>query len=384
MLPDATVLRLIDALYEAALRPEQWPVFLSQLSEVLDGRLVAFLHQDTRRRGDDVASLVGIDSTDWRVYAEHFAALNPWISGEERCLQPGLVSLDDEIFPVSSLVRTEFFNDFLKPRRLDHMMGATIGRDGSTFTNLSMHRGRESGPFGQDERQLLERLMPHLQRVVQIHQRLAGAERGRILAEAADHLTAGLLMTDARGRILYANRAAEEMVAGTDGLALVDGQLRAARSEENARLRTLVGATASGEGRDPDVSGGLLRVSRPSGRRPYLLVVAPVRGPREAWLVLERPAAVVFVTDPERQIEPDADMLARAYGLTPAEIRMASRLTAGDSVTDAADVLGVTRETARTHLRNLLQKTDTHRQSELIALLLRSELPRRPPPRAAL
>ena len=59
-------------------------------------------------------------------------------------------------------------------------------------------------------------------------------------------------------------------------------------------------------------------------------------------------------------------------GFTPAEARLADALAGGASVREAATKLGVTYETARTHLKRLLSKTGARRQAELVRILLTS------------
>ncbi|KRB21313.1 helix-turn-helix transcriptional regulator [Mesorhizobium loti] len=61
--------------------------------------------------------------------------------------------------------------------------------------------------------------------------------------------------------------------------------------------------------------------------------------------------------------------LAPAFGLTPAEQRLCEVLLLGHPPKEAADMLGIASETARHRLKAIFQKTDTHKQSELIALL---------------
>ena len=62
-------------------------------------------------------------------------------------------------------------------------------------------------------------------------------------------------------------------------------------------------------------------------------------------------------------------MLRQFFGFTPAETRFANQLLEHKSVEEAADFLEVSLNTARTHLKKLFEKTDTHRQSELMRLL---------------
>lgn len=55
--------------------------------------------------------------------------------------------------------------------------------------------------------------------------------------------------------------------------------------------------------------------------------------------------------------------------LTQSEIALAKRLANGLTLTEVSEQAGVARETIRTHLKSVLRKTGTRRQSELTALL---------------
>ena len=80
--------------------------------------------------------------------------------------------------------------------------------------------------------------------------------------------------------------------------------------------------------------------------------------------------ATVFVCDPSQMPRVDPDVLCRLFAFTKAEATLAILLMGGKSVEEAAGALFVSIHTARTHLKRMLFKTDTGRQSELLRLLL--------------
>jgi DNA-binding CsgD family transcriptional regulator len=82
------------------------------------------------------------------------------------------------------------------------------------------------------------------------------------------------------------------------------------------------------------------------------------------------PRALVVIKDPDLETEPPATLLRRLYGLTVGEAEVAVRLTRGASLRDIADDLAVSYQTVRTHLQHVFDKTDTHRQAELVRILL--------------
>ena len=63
--------------------------------------------------------------------------------------------------------------------------------------------------------------------------------------------------------------------------------------------------------------------------------VAPLREINTS--LSQRPAAVLFVSDPDRNSELPCDLLRSCYGLTPAEGRLAMVLMDGHSLKEAAD-----------------------------------------------
>jgi DNA-binding CsgD family transcriptional regulator len=79
--------------------------------------------------------------------------------------------------------------------------------------------------------------------------------------------------------------------------------------------------------------------------------------------------ALLAIADLDQRPRPPADTLREAFKLTPAEVRIAQLIASGESLDDAAEILGIQRETARVQLKAVFSKTDTHRQGELVALM---------------
>ena len=61
----------------------------------------------------------------------------------------------------------------------------------------------------------------------------------------------------------------------------------------------------------------------------------------------------------------------KAFGLTRTEAVLVSHLEQDIALTDAAGRMKISFETARTHLKRVLAKTQTRRQQELLTLLQR-------------
>jgi DNA-binding CsgD family transcriptional regulator len=64
------------------------------------------------------------------------------------------------------------------------------------------------------------------------------------------------------------------------------------------------------------------------------------------------------------------DLLRCHFGLTPAEARLALHLVAGETLRSAEVKLSISYETARTHPKNIFDKTGTCRQAELVVVIV--------------
>jgi DNA-binding CsgD family transcriptional regulator len=83
----------------------------------------------------------------------------------------------------------------------------------------------------------------------------------------------------------------------------------------------------------------------------------------------------VFIRDPESRSQASREMIQRLFGLTQAESSLALLLADGLSLDEAADQLGVRKNTARAQLRAIFSKTGVTRQTALVRLLLASVTP---------
>jgi DNA-binding CsgD family transcriptional regulator len=118
-----------------------------------------------------------------------------------------------------------------------------------------------------------------------------------------------------------------------------------------------------------------LTLTRPSGKRPLSVLAAPLP-PHSVMLGMEPPGVAVFVTDPDKKPPAGAPILRATFGLTRAEAELVLTLLEGASVQEAAARLGLATDTVRKRLKVVFQKTNTHRQSELMRLVLLTTLPR--------
>jgi DNA-binding CsgD family transcriptional regulator/PAS domain-containing protein len=373
---------LLGALYQGALEATPWQSFLPRLLDAL-GAMVVSLTLRPPRAGDtgsilnylrpyttaDGHGFSKADPRDWpsTAYREQFFALDPFVD-----LPPLTVVSLQELIPLQELRQSEYYRQFLEPAGILYILAADAREPRGMEARLRVSRGPDDAPFSRADRHLLERLLPHLARALEINARLAHTESERALYEGAvDQLAVGTIILDGHGRVLNSNRVAGQLLALADGMHVGDGQLRFADMALGRQLQQVIAKVLEAHLRGAPAMVEALRVRRPSGKGDFGLVIRPV--PRSAWSEGQSsPTVAVFVSAPELQSQTSELVIRQLFDFTPAESRLALRLAGGQSLAEACDELCISPHTARAQLKTIFAKSGVTRQAELVRLILRS------------
>ena len=112
-----------------------------------------------------------------------------------------------------------------------------------------------------------------------------------------------------------------------------------------------------------------IAVSRAIGQRPYVVYLSSLGHENQFSKAVNRCGAIGFIHDPDKTLYLNAALLAQVFGISPAETRLAQALLSGDTLNRVSQELSISENTAKSQLASIFAKTETHRQSELIALL---------------
>jgi DNA-binding CsgD family transcriptional regulator/PAS domain-containing protein len=365
---------LIQTLYACALKPGSWRTFLDRFEESHPESARVLWYEDTTGRSVSIQADSGFESNALRDYADYYGCKNPWTK-VMASQHAGTVHTDHMLTSRQILRNTEFFNDYLKPQGLAYGFGSTVLQDPGQKMFFSVLLPAPHEP-GQDDLHLTSQIVPHLQRAVEIQNRLIDA-RGRIaLLEAAlNGMAFGVIVVDEHRRVEYLNSSASEILGANDGIAARNGYLSAAQPATHQQIKVRLASALNGGRPQQTFSNSYVHVERPSGLRAYSLMMAPFIPPAEVtWRAStnDAPAAIVFLTDPERTLDGPVTLFSRAYGLTRAESALLAQLVSSSSLGEVAAILRIRPETARFHTKNIFQKTGTHSQVELLNLVLRT------------
>ena len=360
--------QFIDLAYEAASAPGLWSRTLERFAH-LTCASGACLHQQNLRTGEGFTFGHNIDPAAVERYFSHFSTRNPLYTSR-RPGTPAWIMRDSDIVDRDDLNRTEYYNDHMRPADFESLLILRLGSFGSDTVGINLFRRFGDEPFEDREIRIAEAAHGHLIRAFKLGRTLGQANAfHQDLAGWAHGSPHGLFLLDATGTVLRMNGVAQAMIDERDGLTLACGRLTAAGADPAKALECLIAHAAA---LDPAIRrGGSMRLASVGRRRPIWLTVSP--GPRrDPGVFSPRPAVIVCAHDLDARLGPAERVLRDLFSLTPAEARLTLSLAEGLTLKEIAEAFALSPHTVHEQLKHVFAKNDTHRQAELVRLVLRT------------
>lgn len=353
---------LVDDFLVAAYSPEQWPQTLDRIAQAAgaDGASIVF--------GGTTPETVAVSTSiaePVRKYFETRAVDDPREDRVTPTLEGGFLS-DLDVFTLDEIARDPFYQEFPKPLGFG-WHGAALLAGEPVPVVLSLKRSLQRGPFDRRELDRLGAVLPHFRSAAHAAAVMHAASlKAQFDLMAALGLCAAVL--DRVGRVL----ADGDSVPLGGLLAVANGRLRAPHRADQPALEAAIEGAARPERFSSKPPPQPVALRRDSGLPIVARVVPLVGTPRLSFSIA---AALVVAVDMARPQRVDAVDLRAIFPLTAKEAELASRLATGEKLEQAAAALSISPGHARQRLKAIFQKTDTHRQSELVALLSRLRRP---------
>lgn len=250
----------------------------------------------------------------------------------------------------------------LRAAGLGESIGAGAQHENGESLALVLHRRHDDlRPFTEDNERALLQLLPHVENAVNLGRRLECQEnRVRQIEEIADGLPIGILTFDRECIITWANDAAEDILRRSPHLRAPGGRLCAVTSNRRDKFGAIVKTGVVSPFR---VVSESLVLGADNEDELHIVIVPPTSDMDQSALLL---------SEPRRTQTAPIEEIARLLRVTPAEARVAAALCAGHTLKEYAESRGISEGSARNQLKQVLAKTGTRRQSELIRHLCSS------------
>jgi DNA-binding CsgD family transcriptional regulator len=291
-------------------------------------------------------------------------------------LAVGSVVNTADVFPIEEYRKHPFYQEYWEAFGVREMLAAKIAEDDRYTVMLGMGRTHELPQYTAADIRLLERYVGHLAVAYRIVRHLgavqATAQAGLAIIEASAR---PLILLGPNRQIITSNSLARKLL-----------KARSVFYEKKGILycRTTDGTEELCRGLDELGFDGQT-IAAPGAQRRVALRIEGARPGRERMLCSlwamqpattmsafgPTPVALLTVAPATSKHFADPIFVGSMFDLTPAEAKLAVALVEGGNLRGIASVQRLSLETVRAQLKAIFVKTETHRQSELVALLLR-------------
>lgn len=353
--------KLIDLSYAALVGEASWTDFLDGLSaRVPDGRTILFSCK-VEDRNDHLALTSQFEGPELESYAEHYVHTNPWL---DHCVlrKVGVGVYSEEILKRETLQRTEFYNDWMIPHDVSCVVGVTIDKYGNCPVIISTLTSQFNPERNKLFSEQLTRISPHLRRAASFYRKKeSGWSSYQLGTPLFDDSRVGIVIVGENARPKSMSQMAEAYVQRAKLVTMSPlGQIQIRNPDTQAILRSMLRRS---------YDGPKTQVVRSEAGQ-----VTLVRMEVETIsLIMAGPTVIVILEEMgSGQRYKDISHFADSFGLSASEQRALKGVVEGKTVSEIADVAGVSRETIRTQLKSLFSKTNVRSQSELLRIFGRT------------
>jgi len=350
----------LDRAVEAAVDPSLWGDVLDRVAEATG----AFGVNIVPIAGSFPGGLIMTDSLQPALEGYFDGG---WNKNEWRRRGLPLLSRQGTVLEQHYTTRDEFTDEEYYRAQSKYGLGRTciVGLSSpSDLVCFTLHRRLDEDPFDVEDETVFRAMRDRLMVSAQIMWN-AGAHRIEGMLEAFQMARIGAVFFDRFGKVRSTNAAAERMLGNE--LQISGGELRSKVHAETVRIRQRMKAILTESWLDPRLAEPI-QIHREAAR-PILLRIQRLGGNFPDVFSPSVGVCLMETLDPPKASE--STSIAGALGLTQTQAALAGMLADGISLRDAAEMRGISYETARTHLRAIFAKVGVGRQSELVALVVR-------------
>jgi DNA-binding CsgD family transcriptional regulator len=359
---------LIGEIYDAALDPSLWNDVVGKIARFVGGSAAVIVSKNPTAGNDNAYDESGTDSYYRELYFDKYAELDPSTTGRNFADIGQSIAIA-YLMPCRAFLETRFYEEWARPQALADFLSAVLDKSATDAELFGVFRHERDGIVDDETRRRMRLIAPHIRQAALVGRLIdLKAADTAYLADTLDGLSAGMCLVDAVGRILHANAACHGILDAGDFLSVVEGRLVASDAKIDQAFRELFAVTGGG-----DAAIGIRRIGVPLKAQDgscYVAHVLPLTsGARRLAGITYAATAALFICKVATQIRSSPEVIARAYNLTPAELRVLMAIVEVGGVPEVAVVLGVAESTVKTHLARLFVKTGAGRQADLVKIV---------------
>jgi DNA-binding CsgD family transcriptional regulator len=374
---------LVEAIYDTSTAAERWPETLQRVANAFDSAGAALLLW--RSEASVVVASPGLSAAarDYEAEGRQFDLLIDRAvgsgavgSGAVGLSTPHVCYTDLHLALTSDFVQHPYYSDFCSRHQLGPFLGSVVAPhpDQPVLVIMPGRSGRR--PYAQSEIAAFATITRHVERALMVGQRLQRAEsEQQALAEGLARLGTGIYLLNASGRVSFVNTRGDTLLGTV--LSLDDGHLRVRGAGRTQFASAVQRALQGGANNTSEACQKPIVLSATDSHEAVVLYVLPIITRRTVGAGrddLTEPRAMVLALDRDVGTAADPTIIRHLLGLTLGEARLAAQIGAGKTPREAAQILKLSENSARTILKRVYAKVGVSRQAELATMLSRLTL----------
>jgi DNA-binding CsgD family transcriptional regulator len=358
---------LIGDIYDAALQPSLWANVLENAARFVGGPAASVFSKDVAR-SVQIFYQYGIDPDYVRLYVDKYIKLDPSTNSQLFANVGDIISTKNFI-AYDEFLETRFYKEWAHPQLLVDSANAVLEKSATDVAMFTVFRHKRDGLVNGGMRRRMQLLIPHVRRAVLVGRLLDRRKsEAAVFADTFDRLGASIFLVEATGHIAHSNAAGRVLLSTGDLLYVAGSRLVAGDPKIDGLLQDAFITAGRGDGAI-GVKGIALPLTSRGGEN-YVAHVLPLTSNARRRVGTSYAAvAALFVHKAALDAPSPPEAIAKAYKLTPTELRVLLAIVEVGGVPEVAEALGIAATTVRTHLHQTYHKTGVNRQADLVKLV---------------
>jgi DNA-binding CsgD family transcriptional regulator len=365
-------LEITAAIYEFVLDADAANVAIDKLCELLSCNKAMMVRLADDRRRDIVLASHGFERDTMNAILRDRENSESFLARTDRWHAGGIASDNDYCDkqpPGEARKPSSLYPESLQLTGIDHTLLGVVDTSEIHHIVMWFHRDAKTGPFSKADTGVFSALMPHWQRACKL--KLSYDLRDSAVAASAqvlDQSPFGLFLLGRDAQIVFSNAAAKKQCSEGAGIRLRNQSLVFSDRDIRAAYEKMLAATMHGSSEgDPRMAP--ISFNKTNGVGSYQIGMRRLSMPAKRGSLATRKVIALFIYDTSERMDLSIDNLKALYGLTDAEARVCDLLYQSRNLPEAAAVLKISINTAKTHLTRSFRKVGVQSQAELIRRL---------------
>jgi len=300
---------------------------------------------------------------------------NPFLAVMDK---PGEIFTLRKIIHRKELLKTPFYQQVLAPQGIGDMLALSFHGPDQMLCGLFIGKPTHKRITDKDK-QLLLALWPHLETGISTHIALRRyIFTTKALIEATDHLNIATFILDGQGDVVETSDNAKQMLDNKQHLTLKNHRINFPNTDHQKQLEHAITKSIAWR-REPrgnkPVEG--LRFDDKQGHLGILIQPITPLTMTIPYATEINPHVVVYISSPTQprlatELNTESQLIGQLFSLTARESRLTILLASGSSLNEAAQLMGITKPSARTYLQRIYEKMGVNRQAELVQVVMKS------------